>query len=68
MTKLLQSWNEILEGERKTAHNSAIKIEATKGRELYKSKSGKTAAAHIPTRLGSISIDGNRWGVYPSML
>ena len=33
MTKLLQSWNDIQEREREIAHNSAVKIEATIGRD-----------------------------------
>ena len=34
---------------RKIAHNSAVKIEATKGREMNMSKSGKIAAQSTPS-------------------
>ena len=44
------SWNEIRERARNTAHHSAVKIEATTGREMNTSKSGKTVAQS--TRFG----------------
>ena len=43
MTKLSLSWNEIRERARNMAHNSAVKIEATKGREMNTSKSEKNS-------------------------
>ena len=49
MMKLLLLWNEIQERARKIAHNSTVKIEATKGREMNTSKSGKTAAQPTPS-------------------
>ena len=49
MTKLSLSWNEIQERARKIAHNSTIKIEATTGREMDMSKSGKTVAQPTPS-------------------
>ena len=55
MTKLLMSWNEMRERARKIAHNSALKIEATKGREMNTSKSEKNSGtAHTRTRLGAL--------------
>ena len=56
MTKLALSWSEMRETARKIAHSSAATIEATKGREMNTSKSGKTTVQPI-------SIDGNIWGV-----
>ena len=50
--------NDIRERARKIAHNSAVKMKTTTGREMNTPKSGKTAAQ--PTRLGPISGDGNR--------
>ena len=49
MTKLLLARNEIQERVRKIAHNFAVKIEATTGREMNTSKSGKTAAQPAPS-------------------
>ena len=54
MTKLLLSSNEMRERERKIVHNSAVKIEATKGREMNTSKSGKTASQ--PTLLLELDV------------
>ena len=47
--KLLLSGNEMRERARKIVHNSAVKIEATKGREMNTSKSGKTAIQLTPS-------------------
>ena len=55
MTKLLLSWNEMRERAKKIAHNSAVKIEATKGWDedvKIRTNSGKT---HTLTRLGPIT-------------
>ena len=62
MTKLLLSWNEIRERERKIAYNSAVKIEATTGREMNTLKSGKTAAQLTPSLdlYPSVTQKGNR--------
>ena len=49
MTKVSLSWNEIRETARNIAYNSAVKIEATTGRETNTSKSGKTAAQPTPS-------------------
>ena len=58
MTKLSQSWKEIRERGRKIAANSVVKIEATTGREMNTSKSGKTAAQPTP----SLDLDHqNKW-------
>ena len=48
MTKLLLSWKEIRERGRKIAHNSALKIKETTGREMNTSKTGKTTAQPTP--------------------
>ena len=51
MTKLSLLWNEIRERGRNIVHNSAVKIEATTGREMNTSKSGKTAAQPTPSKV-----------------
>ena len=43
MTELLLSWNKMRERARKIAHDSAVKIKGTTGREMNMSKSGKIA-------------------------
>ena len=69
MTKILLSWNVMREWARNIAHNSTVKIEATTGKKMNKSKSGKNnGTAHILTRLGPISIDGSSWDVNPCMI
>ena len=49
MTKLSLLWKEIREMARNIAHNSAVKIEATTGREMNTSKSGKKVAQPTPS-------------------
>ena len=49
MTKLSLSWKEIHEMERNIAHNSAVKIKVTTGREMNTSKSGKTTGKPTPS-------------------
>ena len=50
-------------------HNSAVKIEATKGREMNMSNSGKTAAQSTLSLDLDISVYmGTAGDVYPSIL
>ena len=66
MTKLLLSRTEIRERARKITYNSSVKIEATQ-RNRDKNVRKNSGTANTLTRLGLISIDGNKWGVYPYM-
>ena len=60
MTKLSLSWNDIRESARKIAHNSAVKIEATTGRDEYVKVRKNRGTARTLIRFGPITIDGNR--------
>ena len=55
MTKLLLSRNEIRERGRNIANNCGVKIEATTGREMNTSKSGKTTVQPTP----SVDLDSS---------
>ena len=49
MTNLSLSWNEIREREKNIVHNSAVKLEATTGREINVSMSEKTVPQPTPS-------------------
>ena len=68
MTKLSLSWNEIPERAMNIAHNSAVKIVATIGRDEYVKVRKSSGTTHTLTTFGSISIDANRWGVQLCMI